>query len=176
LSIDATDLLRCRWCDCSCDVHLCSLSCCCSGGATAFVTFMCVIWTLRAQKSHDLYATPFLQGIFYSLTVTEASALPISGLCAHQSHDLYATPFICNSRAFVTPSPSPRRRHCLFQRCVLAAVTTRARGGALQMDARAPAANAFVTTVHLGRCCRVVTLCVLLRCCFQRVCYDGSLG
>jgi hypothetical protein len=30
-------------CECSCDVHLCSLSCCSFGGASAFVTFICVL-------------------------------------------------------------------------------------------------------------------------------------
>jgi hypothetical protein len=30
----------CRWCECSCDVYLCSLLCCSSGSASALVTFI----------------------------------------------------------------------------------------------------------------------------------------
>jgi hypothetical protein len=37
------------WCDCSCDVHLCSFLCCSFGGLRVLMTFMCVFGTLRTQ-------------------------------------------------------------------------------------------------------------------------------
>jgi hypothetical protein len=39
--------LGCRWCECPCDAHLCSLLCCSLGGASALVTFLCVLSTQR---------------------------------------------------------------------------------------------------------------------------------
>jgi hypothetical protein len=38
-----------RWCDCSCDVHLCSLPCYSLGGAISLVTIIRVLCTLRTQ-------------------------------------------------------------------------------------------------------------------------------
>jgi hypothetical protein len=40
--------------ECSCDVHLCSLLCCSVGGASALVTFICVLCTLRTQISQSI--------------------------------------------------------------------------------------------------------------------------
>jgi hypothetical protein len=37
-------VLLLRWCECSCDVLLYSLLCCSLGGASAFVTFICVLF------------------------------------------------------------------------------------------------------------------------------------
>jgi hypothetical protein len=47
-------VLLLRWCERSCDVHLCSLLCCSLGGASALVTFICVRCTLRAQISRSI--------------------------------------------------------------------------------------------------------------------------
>jgi hypothetical protein len=51
----------CRWCDCSCDVQLCSLLCCSLGGASALVTFISsVLCTLRTQISRSICTfTPY---------------------------------------------------------------------------------------------------------------------
>jgi hypothetical protein len=35
---DGAGMARGGWCDCFCDVHLCSLLCCSFGGASALVT------------------------------------------------------------------------------------------------------------------------------------------
>jgi hypothetical protein len=42
---------RGTWCECSGDVHLCSLLCCFLGSASALVTFVCVLCTLRTRIS-----------------------------------------------------------------------------------------------------------------------------
>jgi hypothetical protein len=44
----------CRWCDCSCDINVCSLLCRFSGSASALVTFICVLCTLRTQISRSI--------------------------------------------------------------------------------------------------------------------------
>jgi hypothetical protein len=49
--------ILCRWCDCSCHVHLCSHLCCSLGGATALVTRSFVFSAPCARKFYDQYAT-----------------------------------------------------------------------------------------------------------------------
>jgi hypothetical protein len=39
-----------RWCDCTCDIHLCSLSCCSLGGASALVAFICVLFRVAPYE------------------------------------------------------------------------------------------------------------------------------
>jgi hypothetical protein len=66
-SDDNADSAASRWCEFICDVHVCSPLCCFLDSASPFVTFTCVICTLRSQisrpicnfthKSHDDYAT-----------------------------------------------------------------------------------------------------------------------
>jgi hypothetical protein len=53
--------------ECSCDVHLCSLSCCSLGSASALVTFICVLCTLRAHISRSIR-----KFLFYSACVSRA--------------------------------------------------------------------------------------------------------
>jgi hypothetical protein len=52
--LGAVGALR-RWCECSCDVHLCSLLCCSLCGASALVALICaVLCTLRTQISRSI--------------------------------------------------------------------------------------------------------------------------
>jgi hypothetical protein len=62
-----------RWCECSCDVHLCSLMCCSLGGASALVTSIRVLCTLCARNSHYQYATSHTTSIIIIMMITSRS-------------------------------------------------------------------------------------------------------
>jgi hypothetical protein len=47
-------VLLLRWCECSCDVHVCSILCCSLGGASALLTLICVLCTLRLRISRSI--------------------------------------------------------------------------------------------------------------------------
>jgi hypothetical protein len=67
---------HCRWCDCSCDVHLCSLLCCSVRGASALVTFICVLCTLRTQialSNATLHTTAIIITIIISRSICNFS-------------------------------------------------------------------------------------------------------
>jgi hypothetical protein len=50
----------CRWCDCSCDVHVCSFLLSYSlGSESALVTFVCVLCTLRTRISRSVCNSVF---------------------------------------------------------------------------------------------------------------------
>jgi D-3-phosphoglycerate dehydrogenase len=70
-------------CDCSCHVHLCFLLCCSLGGATALVTFLRVLCTLRTQISRiNMYLYILQRSCTRARTFTRTSTSPsVLALC-----------------------------------------------------------------------------------------------
>jgi ATP-dependent RNA helicase DDX27 len=64
-----------RWCDCSCHVNLCPLLLCSFGSASALVTIICVLCSLRARHSHDQYATLHTAALIFGLAELSAAEL-----------------------------------------------------------------------------------------------------
>jgi hypothetical protein len=85
-----------RWCDCSCHVHSsCSLLCCYLGSATALVTFICVLFTLRTQISLSIcHFTPLHTAgrlrVGGEATHINGLSFMLFFLCVCKSHDQYA--------------------------------------------------------------------------------------
>jgi UDP-N-acetylmuramyl pentapeptide phosphotransferase/UDP-N-acetylglucosamine-1-phosphate transferase len=100
--------LLCRFCDCSCDVHLSSLLCCSVGGASAYVTFIqCLFSALCASKSHiSQYATSHTA---HKQTIT---GVPRASLSATRS----VTSPACCSPSSASSATSARRSRCSYSR------------------------------------------------------------
>jgi hypothetical protein len=100
-------LVICSATECSCDVHLCSLLCCSSGGTSVLIMFICVLFTaLCAHKSYDQYAHSHI----YSSH---------KGPCKSSLHEHYlyrTTPIIIAifiiSRSFNMHIHSSHKGHC----------------------------------------------------------------
>jgi hypothetical protein len=93
-----------RWCECSFDVHLCSLLCSFLGSSSALVTFICVLCTLRTQNLRSICnsVSTVVDYMRYGAHALDAGAAfaddSASGRVARESERL---PILRNARAFV---------------------------------------------------------------------------